>query len=176
MTAQLAHSPSLADKVLGGARRRRLALGAVALAAAVGAGVAGNGATAQAATTANGAQAASAKHCVADVGAPGDARCFGTFRAAIRFATDGRVTTAPASAAAGVADKGLTAKLDQPGRQAPRSQAPGSYIVGIMYEHINFGGASFTWTANRGCTDTIADVDFWVTSMPAGWNDVVSSL
>ncbi|BBC33031.1 uncharacterized protein SGFS_043250 [Streptomyces graminofaciens] len=45
----------------------------------------------------------------------------------------------------------------------------------VLYQHANYGGASFTLTGDYGC-DTNADVDWQLSSFsPYGWNDTVSS-
>jgi len=49
-----------------------------------------------------------------------------------------------------------------------------SVIIGQVFEDASYGGSSFTFTASAGC-DTNADVDWQVSSMPAGWNDRVTS-
>src|SRR5699024_6071543 len=56
--------------------------------------------------------------------------------------------------------------------------AQASTIVGVEYQHSNFGGATLTSTvAPNGfvCTGTINDVDAWFNGVPSGWNDIISS-
>jgi hypothetical protein len=47
-------------------------------------------------------------------------------------------------------------------------------IIGQVFEDLNYGGSSFTFTASSDC-DTNADVDWELSAMPSGWNDRVSS-
>lgn len=49
-----------------------------------------------------------------------------------------------------------------------------SVALGTVYEDLNYGGSSYTFTASSGC-DSNADVDWQLSSMPSGWNDRVSS-
>jgi hypothetical protein len=59
--------------------------------------------------------------------------------------------------------------------QAPAQAAT---VVGIEYQHRDFGGATLTsWVAPNGfvCTGPVNDVDAWFNSVPAGWNDIISS-
>ncbi|MDX2604323.1 hypothetical protein PV379_41955 [Streptomyces caniscabiei] len=45
----------------------------------------------------------------------------------------------------------------------------------VLYQHSNYGGASFTLNGDYGC-DTNPDVDWQLGSYsPSGWNDMVSS-
>jgi hypothetical protein len=58
------------------------------------------------------------------------------------------------------------------------SPASADTVIGIEYEHRNYGGASLNVTvAPNGftCTTTTSDVDASLSSMPSGWNDRVSS-
>ena len=50
-------------------------------------------------------------------------------------------------------------------------------VIGTEYEHINFGGSSLNVTAPTGfvCTTTVADVERVLSSMPAGWDNRISS-
>ena len=48
-----------------------------------------------------------------------------------------------------------------------------STVIGIDYVNSNFQGNTLTWTEpNGGCK---AGTSFQASSMPSGWNDVVSS-
>ena len=49
-----------------------------------------------------------------------------------------------------------------------------SVVIGRIYEHADYGGAVHVYTAASGC-DSNADRDKSRSSMPSGWNDVVSS-
>jgi hypothetical protein len=45
-------------------------------------------------------------------------------------------------------------------------------VIGIDYMNANYGGASYTWTTTATCTEF---PEYWVSSMPSGWNDDISS-
>jgi hypothetical protein len=48
-----------------------------------------------------------------------------------------------------------------------------SYLLGVEFQDIDYGGASWIWASSDYChwyTD-----DYYSGSMPAGWNDIVSS-
>ena len=95
-------------------------------------------------------------------------RCFATFPAAIAAATGGRVTSAPASAAAALQDPAFTAAVEiQP-------VATSTVLVGIESANLNYGGASLSMTASGRCDDSL-DVDYRFASLPSGWNDRISS-
>lgn len=52
-------------------------------------------------------------------------------------------------------------------------EEPTYTLIGIDYEHIDHGGASYWWYGTAGgCYN---GQEYAVASMPAGWNDVVSS-
>lgn len=46
-----------------------------------------------------------------------------------------------------------------------------SYVIGIEYQHSNHGGATYTIWSGVTC----AGYNHWVSRMPNGWNDVISS-
>lgn len=46
----------------------------------------------------------------------------------------------------------------------------------IFYENINFTGARLLYYGNGACTASTTDVNQAVTPLPAGWNDVISSV
>jgi hypothetical protein len=49
----------------------------------------------------------------------------------------------------------------------------GSYVLSIDYVNANYGGSSYVWTAPGECLSSGGV--YSVTSMPSGWNDVISS-
>jgi hypothetical protein len=64
------------------------------------------------------------------------------------------------------------------GLAALATPAQASTVIGVSYEHANYGGATLTHyvgTTGFVCTGTTSDVDASSSSMPSGWNDVVSS-
>jgi hypothetical protein len=87
--------------------------------------------------------------------------CYRTFAASILAATGGRVRL-PAHAAPGsVTPTELNA--------GPAVQVT-QFVLSIDYQNSNFTGSTLTWTQASRCGS------FQAGSMPAGWNDVVSSV
>jgi hypothetical protein len=95
-------------------------------------------------------------------GSVAPARCFATFQEAIFAATNGRVQLPSSVSREAMDDRMLNGN-------ALIQNA--SFVIGIEFVDSNFQGATLTITNSVTCigfTHTIA-------SMPAGWNDVVSS-
>ncbi|MGJ6960497.1 hypothetical protein ACSDR0_01195 [Streptosporangium sp. G11] len=123
-----------------------------------------------------------ADNCVVDVVAgatkASTERCFSTFTEAIRFATDGAITNAPPTAIEGVDDPALNAllgsteKSDDP--QESTAPAGALIVIGIEYEHANYGGASYTFRGSRRCTTPTTDIDYSL-NLPRHWWDRISS-
>jgi hypothetical protein len=135
--------------------------------------------TSESATAAAGPAAAPAgPHCTLAAGANQPLRCFATFREAISVATRGRVTDAPASAAAAATDPAFAARVERSNATATaRTSAvtpAASVLAGIEYANVNFGGSTLSLSTGGSC-DNSSDVDFRVPSLPAGWNDRISS-
>jgi Peptidase inhibitor family I36 len=111
--------------------------------------------------------ATDAKYCVARAEPTGGstatptANCYPTFAASIFAATSGRVRL-PASAKPG----SVSARQLDAGRAAPNT----TYVLSIDWANTNFTGASLTWEQSSRCGS------FQASSMPSGWNDVVSSV
>ena len=117
------------------------------------------------------APSASTPHCVARSAgrnAP-EVRCYASFRAAISAATGGRLTNAPASPAAAVADPTFAAAVG-----SPAVTALATYVVGLDYADANYLGASLTLSASGACDNSI-DVDYSFASLGSAWNDRISS-
>lgn len=88
-------------------------------------------------------------------------QCFATFARAIAAATGGTVQLSPAAKPSQLTQEMLSDVPDT------------TTVIGIDYVNSNFGGNSLTWTSTSGgCTST---QHFQASSMPSGWNDVVSS-
>lgn len=123
-----------------------------------------------------------ANNCVVDVtgraNTPATEHCFSTFTEAIRFATDGAITDAPATAVEGVEDPALNALLGSSEKSTGTEPAPAAdgalLVIGIEYEHINYGGASYTFRGPRRCTTPTTDVDYSL-NLPRNWWDRISS-
>lgn len=127
-------------------------------------------------TPAQAAQAAEApaRHCVGNLVTKTNT-CFSSFTDAIRYATAGRVTDAPANAAAAMRDTGFEAKLNATTVGASRSSRVADTIISIEYPERDFGGDDQIWTASEGCPDNnIDDVDHEDSDMNGRVN-VVSS-
>jgi hypothetical protein len=58
----------------------------------------------------------------------------------------------------------------------PSVEGVGAVVLGKFYDEPNqdTSGGFFTVQAATGCDDS-ADIDFWLSSVPSGWNDRVSS-
>lgn len=83
--------------------------------------------------------------------------CFMTFAKAIAFASNGRIRVGPGATPAQISPESLDA----------------SNVVGIDFSDWHFSGASFTATGGTaGCT---GGHNYAINSMPAGWNNIVSS-
>lgn len=58
------------------------------------------------------------------------------------------------------------------------STAQAATVIGIQYQHSNYGGSRWTHSITSNgftCTGTVGDTDAEQASTPAGWNDIVSS-
>jgi hypothetical protein len=131
------------------------------------------GATAESATAAALPPATATPHCalVAGSSAP---HCFATYRAAVAYGTGGRVTDAPVSARTAALDPAFARKMAALPAGTPEVAAAASVLLGVEYADAGFSGASLSLFGAGGC-DNSSDVDFRFGSMPAGWNDRISS-
>jgi hypothetical protein len=140
--------------------------------------VATSGDTSESATAAARPPATAGAHCTLAAGAGQQLHCFATFRAAIAYGTGGRITDAPASSAAAALDPRFAAKVEAANATAATrsavAPAAGSVVLGIEYADANFKGGTLTMTAGGSC-DNSSDADFRFGSMPAGWNDRITS-
>ena len=110
-----------------------------------------------------------APHCALVVGST-TAHCFGTYRAAVAYGTGGRVTDAPLSARAAALDPGFARTMSA----LPAALPAASTLLGTEYADANFGGASLSLFGAGRC-DNSSDADFRFASLPAGWNDRITS-
>ncbi len=127
-----------------------------------------SGATAASAAPAPLHRAASqaAQYCVAQAEPAGStvtptATCYATFAGSIRAATGGSIRL-PASAT----PRSVTAADLREWAAVPATV----YVLSIDWVNTNFTGGSLTWTQSSKCGR------FQASSMPSGWNDVVSSV
>ncbi len=95
-----------------------------------------------------------------------ESSCFDTFTEAIYSATRGRVLLDPSIRPEDITNEMLES-MEDPG-------IPGAQVViGIDWDYTNYGGSSYIWVVSQsGCSPSI---HYQVSSMPAGWNDRVSS-
>ncbi|MFG2116031.1 hypothetical protein ACGFRB_25925 [Streptomyces sp. NPDC048718] len=118
------------------------------------------------------------RHCVADTG-NGTVSCFPTYREAIAFATQGRVTDAPDDTRAAAHDTKLQERLSGPrsehGLKLAKNSEAGlqgeSRVLGTLYSDKDFGGSSLTYSGTVGCGWRYPEF----ASMVSGWNDLASS-
>jgi hypothetical protein len=114
-----------------------------------------------------------ARHCVVQAQAvpdgrgpesvppPADApRCFSRFSQAIELATAGRVK---------LPEDAIAVALDDAVLSTTSSAA--SYVIGIEYEHADYRGSTFIFTSSYSC----AEYSHYLSAMPSGWNDRISS-
>jgi len=114
--------------------------------------------------------------------------CFDSFASAIRFATGGRVTNAPATAAAAVADPAFVAELGASKSTSGSGVQPQqAVVIAVDFVDQNFGGASHTSVGLDGpCTTPTSDIDYQEPNVglhwtaPPGqistfWNDRITS-
>jgi hypothetical protein len=89
--------------------------------------------------------------------------CFTNFSEAIAAATGGAVQLPKDIDPSGITEEMLQSAM-------PAAQT----IISVSYQHSNFGGSSLTHYANNtyGCTNGSS---YFVSSLPSGWNDVISS-
>jgi hypothetical protein len=91
-------------------------------------------------------------------------RCYRTFAESIKAATGGLVRL-PASARPG------SVTPDQVNSAIHAAKSPkATYVIGIDFQNVNFGGQSVTFIESAKCGY------YQISSMPSGWNDIVSSV
>jgi hypothetical protein len=132
-----------------------------------------SGNTAESATAASTPPPTSGPHCTLAAGADRPLHCFATFRAAVAFGTGGRVRDAPASATAAAHDPAFAAAVTAAGT-APSTTPAASILVGTEFADANFTGGTLSLFAPGRC-DNSSDADFRFGSLPAGWNDRITS-
>jgi hypothetical protein len=126
----------------------------------------GGTAAASAAPSSHHKSASQAQYCVAMAEPAGStatpvATCYSTFSASIYAATSGRVRL-PASAKPG----SVTPDQLNAGGAVPAT----TYVLSLDYANANFVPPVLTWEQTSKCGS------FQASSMPSGWNDVISSV
>jgi hypothetical protein len=71
---------------------------------------------------------------------------------------------------------GLGLAVAQPANAANNaSEGSGSTVIGFDWVDAHHGGSQLTSWGNANCTTTVDDVDYGFSSLPGGWNDIISS-
>ncbi|MCA6091341.1 peptidase inhibitor family I36 protein [Streptomyces sp. SCA3-4] len=123
-------------------------------------------------------RATTSRHCVVDTD-NGTKSCFGTYREAVAFATEGRVTDAPNDTRAAAHDKKLQERLSGPRgehgmklAENSRSALAGAQrVLATVYQDSDFRGNSLSFTGSVGC---VRYPEF--ATMGSDWNDQISSV
>jgi hypothetical protein len=139
------------------------------------AGLLGAAAIALGVFTAPASSAAVEDNCAVFVSEEPREQCFSTFTEAVRIATGGSVTDAPASAAEAVRDEALMRRMGFNGSKTSIPPVLVLFPLSIEYDAANYGAGAKLFYAAGPCTVSIADVDKQITDMPVFWDDRVSS-
>jgi hypothetical protein len=118
-------------------------------------------------------------HCVARLtgSRPPALICFGTFAEALENASGGRLTDGPKNAAAAVQDPNFVARVNASNGELDQVNAAATSIV-ISIEYTPSGWTTpsdLIWTGTKSCTTSTNNTDYEVSSMPGGWDNVISS-
>jgi hypothetical protein len=120
---------------------------------------------------ANPAQAApeEEQHCVIAIADLDRVTCFDTLAKAIDFATGGRGTT-PSKGSAGPSTGSSTERF------GTESHVPNHVPVATWFRYWLFQGSSVTWMGSNGnCTTPTGNIDYQLSSVPAPYNNWMSS-
>lgn len=121
-----------------------------------------------------GAADAEAQNCATYV-SRGTTECFATFTEAVRVATAGEVTDAPATAAEAVRDEDLMVRLGAGDKLArPGTTIPHQLLIGLEFDGTSYNGDSKLFYDNEACTGPTSNVDHEVADL-GSWNDRISS-
>jgi len=108
-------------------------------------------------------------------------RCFDTFAEALQFASGGRLTDGPKNGQGAIDDPAFNAKVDAANAAAARDRsvsATAAYdtVISIEYRGVNYvDSAPLIWLGTGNCSTSTNNTDYEVSSMPAGYNDNISS-
>lgn len=156
---------------------RKLTVSAVA-ATIVGLGVlAGPTATASAASDVPGS------HCVAHATGDLQLACYDSFAEALEKASGGRLTHGPKNAAEALDDPAFIARVEAANADANRADAAGGFaaaagfdtVISIDYMNTNWNAPELIWLGTGNCSTSTNNTDYEISTMPAGWVNVVSS-
>jgi hypothetical protein len=117
-------------------------------------------------------------HCVARLTGSGSAetQCFASFAEALQNASGGRLTEGPKNAGSALRDPAFIARVEASNDQASRARsAAASTVISIEYAPSGWVGSDLIWVGTQNCTTSTNNTDYEVSSMPAGWDNVISS-
>ncbi|GAA2384618.1 hypothetical protein Cme02nite_66030 [Catellatospora methionotrophica] len=108
------------------------------------------------------------QHCVAQANVDNpQAVCFDTFTKALQFASGGVLYELPKGSSVSARVDALNAGF---GVNVVRT------VISIEYTGSNYTGSDLIWTGTSGnCSTPTGNVDYFASSMPAGWDNVISS-
>jgi hypothetical protein len=126
------------------------------------------------------------RHCVAfltggaSTSVP-ELQCFDTFGEALGRASGGRLTTGPKNAGDAMGDPQFHAAVDAANAAAERARGIGAAVVNtvisIQYTGSGYTGSDLIWSGQSGnCSTSTNNVDYEISSMPAGWDNLLSSV
>lgn len=119
------------------------------------------------------------RHCVQSLTKPkAQTACYDTFTDAIRAATGGQITDAPADVRTAVNDQRLLERLRPTGETKNDDIQPRGVerVIAILHSGANFGGSSLTYSADGDCTGSLFDIDFAEPYVGDEWNDEAESI
>ncbi|WP_155372669.1 hypothetical protein [Catellatospora vulcania] len=121
-----------------------------------------------AAPTAPASAAEGDTYCVASASSTApQAVCFATFDKALQFASGGVLYDLPKGS-------GTAAKVEA--LNAGFGINVVNTVISIEYTGSNFSGSALIWSGTAGkCSTPTGNVDYQISSMPAGWNNVITS-
>jgi len=112
------------------------------------------------------------RHCVAVIPNIDNLTCFDTLAKAVQYASNGAGRT-PSK---GSGDTAARASAGADARLAAGALVVNPVIVATNFSLPAYLGDSLTWVGlNGNCTTPTTNIDYQVSSMPAGWNNRVSS-
>ncbi len=93
--------------------------------------------------------------------------CYATFRDAIAAISHGRVTD--------ITDPTKVTEEDALRISTAGAGIQVDVLLGILYQHAQYGGATLVAHAASGCDSNQDTWEYWYPSMPSGWNNIISS-
>jgi len=123
------------------------------------------------------ATAAGGRHCVAHASGPQELACYASFAEALEKASGGRLTNGPKNGGDAMRDPGFAARVNAANDEANHVNAAAGYdtVISIDYTGPQYTGDELIWVGTGNCTTSTGNTDYQVSSMPAGWVNVVSS-